>query len=283
MIDLDYLVIGHITRDLVQDGFAIGGTVSFAARTARAIGRRTGIITSVSPDLEFDGALDGVAISRHSSATTTTFQNINTPQGRRQVLYETADKLVPAMIPPKWRVDPAQGVVHLGPVAQECDVALLDAFGDVFIGLTPQGWMRCWDHDGYVSRCTWEGAEPLLARADAVVLSDEDLGDKGLSSHYADRTRLLVVTHGAKGCTVHTGGTSRDLPAPGVVEVDATGAGDVFAAAFFIWLRQSGDPWAAALFANCVAAQSVTRKGLSGTPTLEEVASCQRMAVEGNQ
>jgi sugar/nucleoside kinase (ribokinase family) len=281
MIDLDYLVIGHITRDLVQDGSAIGGTASFSGRTARAMGRRTGIITSFSPELDLGEALDNVLISWHSAAATTTFQNINTPDGRRQVLYGTADTLVPAMIPPEWRIDPAQGVVHLGPVAQECDAALLDAFGDVFVGLTPQGWMRRWDRNGYVSRCEWAGAEPLLARADAVVLSDEDMGQEQPTS-YATRTRLLVVTHGAEGCTVYTDGVSRDFSAPVVSEVDATGSGDIFATAFFIWLRQSRDPWAAAQFANCIAAQSVTREGLSGTPTLDEVARCTRITMESN-
>lgn len=281
MIDLDYLVIGHITRDLVQDGFAIGGTASFAGRTARAMGRRTGILTSFSPDLDLGGALDDVLISWHPAAATTTFQNINTPDGRRQVLYDTADTLVPAMIPLEWRIDSAQGVVHLGPVAQECDAALLDGVGDAFVGLTPQGWMRRWDQDGYVSRCKWEGADILLSRADAVVLSDEDLA-QDLPTYYAGRTRLLVVTHGAAGCTVYTDGISRDFPAPVVSEVDATGSGDVFAAAFFIWLTQSTDPWAAARFANCIAAQSVTREGLSGTPTLDEVARCTKMTTESN-
>ena len=182
------------------------------------------------------------------------------------------------MIPPEWRIDPVEGVVHLGPVAQECDVALLDGFDDVFIGLTPQGWMRCWDQDGYVSRCEWEGAEPLLSRAGAVVLSDEDLGgERDLAARYAAQTQLLVVTHGAAGCTVYTKGGSRDFPAPGVHEVDATGSGDIFATAYFVWLRHSADPWAAAQFANCVAAQSVRREGLSGAPTPDEVAHCKRM------
>ena len=277
MIDLDYLVIGHITCDLVQDGFAIGGTASFAARTARAMGCRTGIVTSVSPDLDLDQALDGILLSRHSAAITTTFENVNTARGRRQMLYGTAGTLVPAMIPPEWRIDTAKGVVHLGPVAQECDATLIDAFGDAFIGLTPQGWMRCWDKDGHVSRCQWEKAEPLLSRADAVVLSDEDLGgDKDVAAYYAARARLLVVTRGAGGCTIHTGGQSRDFSAPVVSEVDATGSGDIFAAAFFVWLKHSGDPWAAARFANCVAARSVTREGLSGTPTADEVARCKQ-------
>jgi sugar/nucleoside kinase (ribokinase family) len=85
-----------------------------------------------------------------------------------------------------------------------------------------------------------------------------------------------VVTRGAGGGTVHTGDLSRDFAAPGVTEVDATGSGDIFAAAFFVCLKRGADPWKAAQFANCVAAQSVTREGLSGTPTADEVARCKQ-------
>jgi sugar/nucleoside kinase (ribokinase family) len=53
-----------------------------------------------------------------------------------------------------------------------------------------------------------------------------------------------------------------------------------FAAAFFVWLQREGNPWIAARFANCVAAGSVTRTGLSGTPSPEEIARCQ-WALEG--
>jgi len=272
---LDYLAIGHVTRDLVDGGFTIGGTVSYAARTAQALGCRVGIVTSASPDLDLSQALAHMLIARTPAATTTTFENIYTPGGRRQMLHTTAETLVPAMVPPDWAISPG-GVVHLGPVAQECDPALINAFGDVFVGLTPQGWMRRWDQARRVSRCRWESAEPLLARADAVVLSEEDVAGEALVDQYAAQTRVLALTQGAAGCTVYMDGQSRHVPAPTVREVDATGSGDVFAAAFFFWLRRSGDPWTAARFANCVAAQSVTRVGLSGTPTPDEVARCER-------
>jgi sugar/nucleoside kinase (ribokinase family) len=279
MVELDYLAIGHVTRDLAGGAFTIGGTVSYAARTARALGCRVGVVTSASPDLDLSHALGNVPITRTPAATTTTFENIYTSDGRRQMLHTTAETLVPTMVPPDWKVA-AGGIVHLGPVAQECAPALSDAFGDAFVGLTPQGWMRCWDHAGRVGRCRWEGAEPLLARADAVVLSEEDVaGDEALARQYAAQTRLLALTQGAAGCTVYAEGQSRHLPAPTVHEVDATGSGDVFAAAFFVWLRRGGDPWAAARFANCVAARSVTREGLSGTPTPDEVARCKRMTM----
>jgi len=277
VIELDYLVIGHVTQDLIDSGFTIGGTASYAARTARAMGCRVGVVTSASPDLDLSQVMDGVLVSRFPAATTTTFENIYTASGRRQVLHAIAETLTPAAIPPDWKTDAARGIVHLGPVAQECDPTLLDAFGTAFVGLTPQGWMRCRDRDGTVSRYRWEGTEPLLARADAVVLSEEDIeGDAALEAHYAAQTRVLVVTRGAAGCTVHADGQSRDFPAPAVADVDATGAGDIFAAAFFVRLQRGADPWTAACFANCVAAQSVTRAGLAGTPTPDEIMHCEQ-------
>jgi len=274
---LDYLAIGHVTRDLANDNFTVGGTVSYAARTARALGCRVGTVTSASPDLDLSYALGDVLVARIPAATTTTFENIYTANGRRQMLHATAETLVPEMVPQDWRNASAGSIVHLGPVAQECDPALVDVFGDAFVGLTPQGWMRRWDRTGCVSRCRWEGAEPLLARADAIVLSEEDVaGDEALVSQYTAQTRLLVLTQGAAGCTVYAEGQRRHFPAPAVREVDATGSGDIFAAAFFVWLQRSDDPWTAARLANCVAARSVTRKGLSGTPTTDEIVACEQ-------
>lgn len=276
-VELDYLVIGHVTRDLLDGAFMIGGTASYAARTARALGCRVGVITSASPDLDLSGVMDDVTITRFPAATTTTFRNIYGAGGRRQVLDSIAEMLTPAMAPPNWRAK----IVHLGPVARECDSALVNAFGDAFVGLTPQGWMRRWDRAGRVSACQWEDAESLLARADAVVLSEEDVErDEALVLQYATQTRLLVVTQAAMGCTVHVAGQARHFPAPAVPEVDPTGVGDIFAATFFVRLQRDGDPWTAARFANCVAAHSVTRVGLSGTPGPEEVARCGRSLEE---
>jgi len=273
IVELDYLVIGHVTRDLTDGAFTVGGTASYAARTARALGCRVGVVTSASPDLDLRPVLDNVLIARFPATMTTTFKNIYTSSGRRQVLHSVAETLVPEMVPTNWRT----AIVHLGPVARECAPALVNVFGDSFVGLTPQGWMRRWGQAGRVSCCQWEETEELLARADAVVLSNEDVaGDETLIARYAAQTRLLVVTQGAAGCTVYTAGQSRRFPAPAVREVGPTGSGDIFAAAFFVWLQRRGDPWVAARFANCIAARSVTRAGLSGTPGPEEVVHCER-------
>ena len=276
VIELDYLVVGHVTRDLMNGAFTVGGTVSYSARTALALDCRVGIVTSASPDLDLSQALDGALVTCFPASTTTTFENIYTSAGRQQMLHGVADTLVAGMMPSHWRA----AIVHVGPVARECDQALAGALGDTFVGVTPQGWMRRWDQSGRVSSCLWEKAEPWLARADAVVLSDEDVGgDESLVAQYASQTRLLVVTHGTTGCTVYTQGQTRSLLAPPVHEIDPTGAGDIFAAVFFVALRRCGDPWTAARFANCIAAGSVTRAGLASTPRPDEVARCERILI----
>ena len=56
-------------------------------------------------------------------------------------------------------------------------------------------------------------------------------------------------------------------------EVDPTGAGDVFAAAFLCELQRTGDVAVAIDFANQVAACSVEAVGGEGIPTREMVAA----------
>ena len=48
---VDYLVIGHVTQDVLPNGFALGGTASYSALTAKAAGLRVGIVTSCDPNL----------------------------------------------------------------------------------------------------------------------------------------------------------------------------------------------------------------------------------------
>ncbi len=128
--------------------------------------------------------------------------------------------------------------------------------------------------DGRVTRSEWLNSEALLQQANAVVISREDVnGDNELIEQMAHQTRMLVVTEGAEGCVLHWNGDRRRFRAPEVDEVDATGAGDIFATAFFIRLFNTRDPWEAARFATLIASHSVTR-GLDGIPTQAEIESC---------
>ncbi len=276
---VNYLAVGHVAKDLTPDGSRLGGTVSFASLTARALDYSPGIVTACGADLDLS-ALDGIPLALTPSSTSTTYENVYGPLGRQQFLRAEAAPLTAASIPPAWL---SAQVIHLAPLAHEIEPSLLPALGRSFVGVTPQGWLRQWDPAGRVRAAVdeWLGAAEVLSRADAVVLSLDDIGrDWEVAERWAALTAVLVVTEGADGCTVFERGRPvRQFPAPPEVEVDPTGAGDVFAAAFFINLYETGDAHASARFANQVAALSVTRVGLASVPTEEEVGLCRVAAL----
>jgi sugar/nucleoside kinase (ribokinase family) len=265
---VDYLVIGHVTEDITPAGQRLGGTVAFSALTARALGLRVGVVTSANEKTSLE-ALEGVQVMSVPSEHTTTFENIRTPEGRLQFLHYQAAAIGFNNVPEAWR---KASIVHLGPVAQEINPGEAGHFSASLLGLTPQGWMRTWDNTGRVSASKWESAETLLPQAGAVVISREDVGgDDELIESMAHQTRLLAVTEGLAGSVLYWNGDRRRFRAPEVAEVDSTGAGDIFAAALFIRLYTTRDPWEAARFATRLAARSVARQGLDSIPTRKEV------------
>ena len=268
---VEYLAIGHVAHDLTANGARLGGTVAYSALTARALGMNVGIVTSVGNETPLD-ALDGIPVISINSPHSTTFENIYTDHGRVQYLRAQAARIGFDSVPASWR---NASIIHLGPIANEMDSSLPNEFSPSLLGVTPQGWMRRWDSDGRVSRSEWTNSEMLLQQANAVVISREDVnGDNELIEQMAHQTRMLVVTEGAEGCVLHWNGDRRRFRAPEVEEVDATGAGDIFATAFFIRLFNTRDPWEAARFATLLASHSVTRVGLDGIPTQPEIESC---------
>ena len=107
------------------------------------------------------------------------------------------------------------------------------------------------------------------------MISREDVGDdEELIEAMAHQTQVLAVTEAEAGAVLYWNGDRRRFRAPEVKEVDATGAGDIFASAFFIRLHQTHDPWEAARFATQLSARSVTRVGLEGIPTQPEIDEC---------
>ncbi len=265
---VDYLIIGHLTQDLTENGPVLGGTAAYAARTALAIGLRVGIVTSCASDIKLE-SIKGATVSMRESDHSTTFENIQTEYGRIQYIHHVASGLDYSMVPRTWQRAP---IVHLGPVAQEVDPKLSRAFPESQLCLTPQGWLRTWSADHLIHPTDWPEARYVLENASAAVLSIEDVqGDEGRIEDMLSSIRVLVITEGAHGSRLYWNGDLRYFKPPQMTEVDPTGAGDIFAAAFFIRLYQTRDPWEAARFATQLAAISVTRPGLAGTPTVEEV------------
>ena len=106
------------------------------------------------------------------------------------------------------------------------------------------------------------------------MISVEDVhGNEDMITEYASHFKVLAVTEGIDGARVYWHGDVRRFRAPKVAVVDQTGAGDIFAAAFFIRLEATCDPWESAALAVNLASLSVTRAGLMGVPSQEEVKS----------
>ena len=260
-----FLTIGHITQDLLPDGSLVpGGTVTFAARTAQALGERGAIVTAGPGQLRADPLFEAIEIAGPNTPTATIFENIYTGAGRQQFVRAVAPVITAQDVPQEWR---QAGVVLLGPVAQECGDDLFGLFPDALVGLTPQGFMRQWDaSSGLVRPIEWSKADRLLPLVDALILSTEDLpsGPDGtaLLARYVQLCPLVVCTFGPLGCEVYQRGEPERVSGYPTQEINPTGAGDVFAAAFLLHLKATADPLAAARFANSTAARHIAGTGL---------------------
>jgi len=265
---VDYLLIGHVTQDVTSSGFRLGGTASYGSLTAKAFGLRVGIVTSCRDDLALP-ELDGIKLIRKTSTVNSTFENIATPSGRVQYCRARAETLTYDDIPIAWRDTP---IVHFGPIAGEIDPEMLERFPLSLRGVTPQGWLRQWDENGLVSFFDWKGIDRILKNANIAILSIEDiLGDEDIIQEYAATVPVFVVTEGASGARIYWNNDVRYIRPPQENEIDSVGAGDIFAASFFIRYQQTRDPWEAARVATQLAARSVTRVTMDGIPTAVEV------------
>ncbi|MDX1437933.1 MAG: PfkB family carbohydrate kinase [Anaerolineales bacterium] len=266
--EIDYLLIGHITKDLTPSGPQLGGTVSYAGLTARQMGMRVGIVSSWGPDADLK-ALDQIPLSGYPDDRTTTYKNIETANGRVQYISDVAATLDYHHIPDAWR---SAAITHLAPLNQEVQPSLVSRLQSDHLYITPQGWLREWDEEGLVSPTDWPEYSFILANASAVVMSAEDLGhDTARIEEMASSCPVLVITEGRNGAAVYFQGEYRRYLPPSVEMIDTTGAGDIFATAFFIHYFKTDDPWEAGRMATELAAFSTQRRGLHGIPTMEEI------------
>jgi 1D-myo-inositol 3-kinase len=267
----NYLLIGHIAHDETPTGPKLGGTVSYSGSAAAVLGANVAIVTSARKDDVVLSELPAQSqVHLVEAPDSTIFVNTYIGDVRKQIIRSRAAPLSIANIPDEWRTTP---IVQLGPLADELDTDLAGAFPDSLVAATPQGWMRTWNSEGIIQPKQWSHAETLLPILDAVIFSEEDIHrDIALEAHYASLANLLIVTRGPRGCTVYQRGMEHfNVAAPTVTVVDATGAGDVFAGTFLWMFYKTQNVRRAAEIATQLATLSVTRVGLAGIPTPDEI------------
>ncbi|GAB4438017.1 MAG: PfkB family carbohydrate kinase [Anaerolineae bacterium] len=266
-----YLLIGTATKDLQADNsYTIGGTVTYATVVVKKLGWRPVVITAVEPTFEPIPYLRDVTWKILPSPKTTTFRNEYDEHGNR---HQTIGPIGRAIAASEISDDCRQAtIVHLCPLAQELKPNIAGIFDSALLGATPQGWMRRWDEQGRVSLGDWYGAEEVLPRLNVAVISIEDVeGNWSIAENWAAQTETLIVTEGELGCTIFNRGNRISVPPRPAHPIDPTGAGDVFAAAFFIRYYETGNLWESARFANVVASMAIERPGPEGAPERHEI------------
>ena len=263
------LTVGHVTWDKRGRDDVLGGSASYASLTARKLGWEAGTLTSAGADFDPARDLAGVEVFVEPAPTTTRFQNDYDARGtRRQELIARAGDIDLTGLPDRWRNPDA---LLLGPVAGELAAFPVSAFEAGGVGAIAQGWLREVAADGTVSARDWPTAARDLAGVHALFLSEFDAPRGRSAREFLQFVPIVVLTRGWEGVTLFTHDAARDIPSLPRQEVDPTGAGDVFAAAFLVRYHEIGDPEDACAFAACAASCVVEGIGASALGDRAEV------------
>ena len=273
----DFVAIGHVTLDRFGDEVRPGGAALYSAVTAHRLGLSAGILTSHAADYPLEAIPSRIEVVTLEAPATTVFEYDAVSGDRQQKLVSTARPLAVRDLPDDWRDAP---LALLAPVAQEVDLRLSAAFEDGSVGAAAQGWLRALDDERRIVTQPWGGAREVLNRVLALFVSAEDLrGHESQLTEWVQHVPVAVVTAGAAGALLYVNGERYEVRPRRTREVDPTGAGDVFAAAFLVHYQRHPDPWDAAEAATCAASLSVEGEGWSTVPDaaqLEEALSLYR-------
>jgi pfkB family carbohydrate kinase len=263
------VTVGHVTVDVIAADASRrpGGGAFYSALQAARLGLRTLILTQGSaPEIEalLEPYSDELELCVIPAPATTTLLT-SWPGGRRtqQVLAWAG--------PIAGTIAVDTQILHFAPVVREIPAAWRGRAD--FVGLTPQGLVRKWDQGGAASGTIVPAPLPgdrgslevlLPHGCSAVVISEQErVACTPLLDAAADIGAVIAITAGPGATSVQTpAGECTRVQAPAVAEPrDELGAGDVFAAAFFVALHEGLPPELAAAFAGAAAAIRIEGSG----------------------
>jgi pfkB family carbohydrate kinase len=299
----DYVTVGHVTRDAIErrTGGTIyqpGGSAFYSALQAARLGLRTLILTQGVPS-EIEALLapyrDELELRVTAAEHTTTLSTHGSGAARTQRVLAWAGPMLEPI-----ELDTA--ILHLAPVARETPVSWHGRAG--FVGVTPQGLVRSWEQresiplvqldtgsmlgdipmvapesDARAGDISSVALDPALLPGsfDAAVISEHECHSCHALFSAARRCGAQVaVTAGSRPTTVHlpisAGASIVQTSLPPLVAVrEDIGAGDVFAAAFFVALTDGRTPLEAAEFGNASAAIRIAGVGPGATARRQEI------------
>lgn len=265
-VSCDYTTVGHVTADVMADGSRRpGGGAFFSALQAARLGWRARIVTrGVRAEIEqllapYSAELElEVVEAQHTTTLATSIAG----RARSQRMLAWAGE-----IGENVKVDTA--ILHVAPVARETGAHWRGRAR--FVGLTPQGLVRTWARIGApVVPAALQRAR-LPERCDAIVISSDErdscaallAGFEAAGGGRSTAGPVVAVTDAAAPTELYLpDGQSARVHVPAVARAcDDIGAGDVFAAAFFVALAEGSAPEPAASLANAAAAVRIAGSG----------------------
>ena len=284
----ELLIVGGLTIDRFLDGtVAPGGSVLHSGLAAASTGATLTMLTVAGDE---PAARDGLArlasigeLVRQPAATTTVYRHEERNGARVLVLEARTDPISGDGCDRLRRPD----VALIAPIADEVPATLVER---LMAEVAPrrnvlliQGWLRRLAVGEEVHPLPLDALsseqEAVIGRADAVVVSTEDLteapGDPfrqaaELRQHVGPRP-IVVVTLGTEGYLLDDPAADRlvaSVPRRVVTGVSANGAGDTFGAALALSLARDADAQAAAdLATEHVIAMLDARRTAAGRPS----------------
>jgi sugar/nucleoside kinase (ribokinase family) len=244
-------VVGNLSRDeIAGEQPRAGGGPYHCARALRLVPERSMIVARAGdPSLFRPLVALGVPVTRVHGTATSGFAFHYEGDVRIMTVTELGDT---------WEPETANllepgGWVHIAPLARS------DFSADTLTAYAQNGRRLSFDGQGLVRPARTGPLEldadydpELLRHVSILKLAEEEAAVLGDLS--ALDVPEIVVTHGTRGCHVHCGGRVEHVSARGL-DVDPTGAGDMFSAAYMAARAARQSPVAAARRASTVVAE----------------------------
>jgi hypothetical protein len=274
------LVVGDVTLDVAGDGLVPGGSAYYAAHALAGLGADVRVLTRAGPELpegvfrarstlrgeHAPGSIEALTVPARA---TVVFGNVVVRRKlRRQRVVGTAAPLDASALPDAWRT---ADLLLLAPVLGELAPApFVCAIRASTVGLCVQGLVRD-VHGGLVVPRSLAPTSASLAGIDVAFLGDDEaVGQPDLADALAAVVPIVAWTHGARGSEVRARGRTLRAGVHPARELDPTGAGDVYAAAFLLALARGGSLEDAARLGAAAASIVVEGRGGDALPRVGE-------------
>lgn len=272
----DVCVVAHVTRDVIRSDGArrtgAGGVAYYASLALHRLGRRVAVVTKMAR--EDQGELlselhsEGITVFCSDSAETTVFNNEyedGDPDSRVQTMTSVAAPFAPSDL---RSVD--AGWFYLGPLlSQDMSVTFVESVQKRGrIALDAQGLVR--NIEGEEIQAVRPAETEALMRPisllkvdahEAATLSGADGNENAARRLHALGAKEVIVTFASEGSMIFDGQDFQYIDAVAGMEVDATGCGDTYLAAYLDRRLASNDPELSGRFAAAAATLALEREG----------------------